>query len=525
MNPQPWYSLDCCQGDNSSEDGPDFRLVRGGFRATNREEAEASSSSTTFFPQVGDGDILAQEMNALSVQERDRLYEEVHGISEGVIEETPELVAASLKEMREELARLTKRAKIVRPVSRAFFLQPTLASDDNFHLLFLRCERFDTIEAAAKMARYFDHKALLWGEEKLVKRITLEDLGEKEMQHMQWGSVQTPVVNNKGVRCFLFTPTANYDISDWKAFVRYEWYQMMTMILEDEQVQKRGIVTVSRYTGQWLFSPTQIIDMLMRGYVVLRDFPIKILGNHVCIDSPALNHFPSIFNTMAGKQLRLHTRTHFGADLELQYSLMTFGIRLPHQVVTNDDGPRKMGDPFIQSYLEERRRIEAEWDRQAKENHDGSSSLKPLLHPRPEDVIMGRGRPFRDWPGNTLLTRLVAGHANDYRTATDRIYKTILAVDTMKRIQETGGQFIERIDTGWVIMDDAVVKPKVNQLLRAHARDQRGDDDEMMMILGNTTATPTSGTSSTTPTSMVMEGTTTATNGYGWYNPKRARIT
>jgi hypothetical protein len=40
------------------------------------------------------------------------------------------------------------------------------------------------VKAAAKMARYFNNKLELWGDAKLVKRLTLEDLGEKEMENL-----------------------------------------------------------------------------------------------------------------------------------------------------------------------------------------------------------------------------------------------------------------------------------------------------------------------------------------------------
>lgn len=429
-----------------------------------------------------DEHLLAQDMNALSVQERNQLYEEVHGISE-VIDETPEFVAKRLHEMREALSTLSKRPKVVRALSRAFFLQPNLAKDDNFHLIFLRAERFDPVQAAAKMARYFEHKAELWGEDKLVKRITLEDLGEKEMKHMHWGCVHTPVINSKGVRAFLFTPTANDDVSDWKAITRFQWYQWAAMVLEDEQAQKQGVVAVSRFTGFWRFPPSQILDWLVRAHHILRDFPVKILGNHFCYDSPMLKHFPPVLLSMAGKQLRLHTRTHFGSDLEIRYSLGSYGIRLPPEVSTY--GPGQTNTDYINSYLTERRKIESDFYREEEETQDGSR-LKPFLHPRSNDVLTGRGSPFRDWPGNVRLSTLVASYGEEYKTTTERIVKTVLALNTIKQIQEMGGRFLERTENGWVIVDDLVAKGKVNQLFRAHVRGQ-----------STTTVATTSGSTST----------------------------
>ena len=96
-----------------------------------------------------DDKLIVEELNGLTFEERNRINDEVHGVAD-LVEETPELITASLKSMGEELAKVPKKNR--KALDRAIFLRPCLPSDDKFHVMFLRSERFDPIQAAAKMS-------------------------------------------------------------------------------------------------------------------------------------------------------------------------------------------------------------------------------------------------------------------------------------------------------------------------------------------------------------------------------------
>ena len=64
---------------------------------------------------------------------------------------------------------------------KAFFLKPQLESDTKFKLMFLRADYYDARKAAKRMAKYFESKLELFGESKLVHKITLEDLTPEDM--------------------------------------------------------------------------------------------------------------------------------------------------------------------------------------------------------------------------------------------------------------------------------------------------------------------------------------------------------
>ncbi len=102
------------------------------------------------------------------------------------MEETPEFIADRIRAIKAELSRypVTKR----RSFDRACFLKPSLENDWKLYLLFLRAERFDEVAAAVKLCLHFDHKWELFGEAKLPKTITLDDLDEDDMEVFQTGS-------------------------------------------------------------------------------------------------------------------------------------------------------------------------------------------------------------------------------------------------------------------------------------------------------------------------------------------------
>lgn len=159
-----------------------------------------------------------QDLNALTFEERNLINEEVHGII-NIVDETPDFVAAQLQAMRDQLGNIPKKKR--KALDRAIFLRPGLRKDDKLHLLFLRAVRFDPIKAAGLMARHFEHKLELFGDEMLPVRITVDDLGERETELLKSGACT--LLNNsvdRGGRGVYLTNACQFDIRDSKAFMR-----------------------------------------------------------------------------------------------------------------------------------------------------------------------------------------------------------------------------------------------------------------------------------------------------------------
>jgi hypothetical protein len=137
--------------------------------------------------------VSAEELFMISAAERELAYDELHGVftknsepavTDGVntsscFEETPELIESSVVLLRLELERIPARRK--RSYLKAVFLKPTLESDTQFQLMFLRADRFHVQLAAQRICRFFDEKEKLFGETKLVHQLTLDDLSDDDI--------------------------------------------------------------------------------------------------------------------------------------------------------------------------------------------------------------------------------------------------------------------------------------------------------------------------------------------------------
>jgi hypothetical protein len=177
-----------------------------------------STNLEAFSSNNGEESLLTKELNGLSFEERERVYDELHGVSD-IVDETPDFVAAKLQDMRDELEKIPKKNK--KALDRALFLRPGLQNDDKSRLLFLRATRFDPVKAAGLMTRHFEHKLYLFGEHLLPARITVDNLGERETELLHTGAVVLLNSIDRGGRGVYLMTASEYDFSeDRKAFLR-----------------------------------------------------------------------------------------------------------------------------------------------------------------------------------------------------------------------------------------------------------------------------------------------------------------
>jgi len=72
---------------------------------------------------------------------------------------------------------------------------------------------------------------------------------------------------------------------------------------------------------------------------------------------------------------------------------------------------------------------------------------EPIMHPGPNDVLMGRGAPSTDYLGNLHFRELVKERRDDYVNAKRRKDKQIVAGEIIATVQRRGGRFLERVET------------------------------------------------------------------------------
>ncbi|MGK3745881.1 MAG: hypothetical protein ACI8RD_012675 [Bacillariaceae sp.] len=148
-------------------------------------------------------DLIAQDFNKLSFQDRNAIYEEIHGVHNLAKEETPDMLANALHQLSLEIAAIphkpafdksqqwnssfstidcTQSIYSYNKTTIAAGTHTTYVNTVDFRLRFLRCELFDVKKAAVRLVKYLEMILDLYdGDEELLRRpIGLNDLKTKE---------------------------------------------------------------------------------------------------------------------------------------------------------------------------------------------------------------------------------------------------------------------------------------------------------------------------------------------------------
>ena len=130
---------------------------------------------------------LAQELTKLTMNDRDKVYNDIHGIiTNQTVEETPELLEDLFTEFQEEISKIkTKTAYDQAMEQNSQFVQ-----NRDFRLQFIRTACYDPKKAALRFARHFAAKLDLFGENTLARDVTQADLDEEDLECLYAGYEQ-----------------------------------------------------------------------------------------------------------------------------------------------------------------------------------------------------------------------------------------------------------------------------------------------------------------------------------------------
>mmetsp|Transcript_23993 Transcript_23993/g.36455 ORF Transcript_23993/g.36455 Transcript_23993/m.36455 type:complete len:483 (-) Transcript_23993:124-1572(-) len=386
---------------------------------------------------------LAREMNELSVNEREQVFDEIHGVAKSE-EETPDFIAQCLAKMDLSLSMIPKAKR--KALDRALFFKPSIETDAEFKLMFLRTDDYDSHKAAIRMAKYFAEKLLIFGEEKLVKKITLDDLTEEDLKRLNFtGCIVLPNKDQVG-RPIWFFDMARIELQDLESVYRCFWYQVMATV-EDETAQIKGVCDVAYCPGDLLAIPSSMMEtsqLFSRTGRMMEGLPCRVTTFQFCYNDKRVKYLLSVMAKAFGKHVRLRLRSHFGSDLEMQYSLMTFGIHC-HYLFRSAENDGRM-ELLRSQYINGRRKMEQE---EHQERLEVESRSGIILHPQPYDVLVGRGRPYQEYPGNQRLVRLVEAQSERYRFLQDRFEKSCIILNIVKTVNNSNGRFLQKCSEGW----------------------------------------------------------------------------
>lgn len=144
-------------------------------------------------------DFLAEEMNKLSFQERNKALEDMHCVGEG-LQEDPQVVELQLQAFQNEVEVLRPNTPVYQYAEE---IDADYVNDRGFRLRFLRAKDYGVKQAVEQMMRFLAYKEKYFGKEKLCKEIDLSDLTEEDRDFMQTGAFHVPKRRDRSGRAII----------------------------------------------------------------------------------------------------------------------------------------------------------------------------------------------------------------------------------------------------------------------------------------------------------------------------------
>eukprot|EP00980_Cylindrotheca_fusiformis_P018009 scaffold5752_cov120-Cylindrotheca_fusiformis.AAC.4 len=390
---------------------------------------------------------LAQTMTQLSFKEREVAQDDLHGVTEAIVEDRTH-IDAGLKDLDLHLSSI-KQGSVY---EMAETMESSYVRDRAFRLSFLRSTRYNAKDAAKNMINFFSMKFSLFGREKLTKDISFSDLSEDDKDCLRTGCMQIlPTTDRAGRQIvFQFPGLRRYKALDDEQRARFYIY---TCLWKSEDSQTKGIVHVTYSIGhfQGVMNRASFVQSAKLGLA----FPVYLASLHRCTND--IRYF-ILGKTELGvlpAHIRARTKYHLGSDQECQYVLSTYGI--PSQTLPLD--PRT-NEPKLDGFLAWYNR--QQWNEVQQD--EPQSIPASYLHPRPNDVLVIPSLKLSN-TGNELLRTLVKRRLGDYDLLSNK-KKTEISDEIMNEIQRQGGRFLKQEDGTWKEMDLSEIRRKTKQTFR-----------------------------------------------------------
>jgi hypothetical protein len=124
-------------------------------------------------------------------------------------------------------------------------------------------------------------------------------------------------------------------------------------------------------------------------------------------------------------------------------------------------------DIFLTDYLE---------DQQNKEEERKSMIDEKILFPLKYDVLLGRGRPYQEFPGNVKMADIIDSYREAYQGG-KKVDKTALSNKVLQIVKKSNGRFLKKSDSNeavWIEVSDNLARDKVSHGFRTKTRKKTG---------------------------------------------------
>mmetsp|Transcript_17683 Transcript_17683/g.43592 ORF Transcript_17683/g.43592 Transcript_17683/m.43592 type:complete len:575 (-) Transcript_17683:176-1900(-) len=440
-------------GTGSSSEPSKFDFVR---KTTANEDAAGLLSNQDQRKKQEIEDMLSDALNKLTFEERQEQQEVLHGV-DGKIREEATFVKNSLKDLDNFLNR-TKRGSVYEI---AESMNAGYVGAKPLRLMFLRGNRYDAKAAANQMIRFFAQKEKIFGTEKLVKDITIEDLDQDDLAFLKSGCMQLGG-NDRSNRQLIFQFPGIRNFKTLQNELRTRYFLAMSA-LQSEEAQIRGAVVITYTVGE--YRDNKEGGGYMENMRLAMSLPVYVAANLMCCDEYAEYLLASTVVKAMPVKLRARFRSHYGSHVECRYQLSTYGIA-PHLIPI---------DPMTNAL---RLEYHLNWYHSclltASRPNSATSeqSEKKIIEVKPDDVLFLGGKKSNN-AGNLRLRTLIKTLSPVYTSATNE--KKRLIVDGMiGDIHKSGGRFLKdtkgSLPSSWSELSLEDARTRITQAFRNHRR-------------------------------------------------------
>ncbi|CAJ1948893.1 unnamed protein product [Cylindrotheca closterium] len=432
-----------CFGFGYSSEDPDYVSLT--QQMNRRQDTTLSREDEKKKKEVDD--LLSDAMNELTFEERQRQQEVLHGVDEKIAEEAT-FIHSTLHELDNHLVRI-KRGSAYEMAER---MDAAYVSAWPFRVMFLRSNQYDTRATADQLLRFFEVKKKLFGAEKMVKDITLEDLNEDDRTSLSSGWLQL-LGKDRSNRVVCCQFPGHRTFKDLRNELRAKFYFMMTL-LKNKETQLRGVVHVL-YAIEEFKDRTNGMGFVENVQVALA-IPVHNASVHLC--SSDVGQYATCY--MAVKvmpaKLRSRLKVHFGSHLECQYRLSTYGISM------------QLHSSGQMMNMDHRKQL---FPQAMPVTSIGSQSSSLITQPSANDVIYtGAGKSNN--AGNQHLRTLVLKYSPAYDAGNNETKRNgINAI--IDEIERNGGRFLQYAneeESVWGPVPKEEVRLKIAQMFRNRRR-------------------------------------------------------
>eukprot|EP00536_Pseudo-nitzschia_multiseries_P009257 jgi/Psemu1/241958/estExt_Genewise1.C_2540014 len=429
---------------------------------------------------------MSKELLKLSLNDRNAILEETHGVRCLAPCETPDMIRSALDELQTEIDKtpMHKKCAYLRSQhSQEYILPdgtkatPTFVNSDDFRLRFLRASLFDTQQAAELMLKYLEVALEFFGTCALFRPVELRDFTKEELTKYKRGNGQNlPFRDRFGRRVMIIIADEKLEGMTQELRMKLLLYATYNAGTGDVDLQRKGIVAIlwSQSDVKFQFRVTP-----EKSSVQLNEFaPLRISAMHICTpDTLFYNFARGMWAIGFGRRAFSRIRFHIGTAVELRYALESYGISM-NQLPITYSGTIKL--QYFKQWLRQRQILEKSFSStngNSRDSGECNSNHPPIVEcPRLNDVIFRKGTRVMCHPGNVFFRSKIHKLYNETEAHTTARTSKALTTKLIEDIRSNNGRVLiwhqskkgPRSNDCWYteLRDEEQVFAKIQSLVR-----------------------------------------------------------